>query len=97
MVSTIAEWHTACRARFQKICDLIRGGDPSHYDEMALASFLDDFGRFNIWAGNIGAHQVGRASLDSRLAEASHIKLQVMKLLQYLSETLEEGEYHLRL
>ncbi|RBQ77989.1 hypothetical protein FVER14953_09429 [Fusarium verticillioides] len=34
--------------------------------------------RFKMWAGNLGAHQSGPASLDHRLREAPHIQEQVL-------------------
>ncbi|KAL8827298.1 MAG: hypothetical protein Q9170_007070 [Blastenia crenularia] len=51
---------------------------------------VDLLGRFNIWAGNIGAGQQGRASLDYRLREAAYIKDAVVRTLQYLFEALQD-------
>ncbi|RBA09690.1 hypothetical protein FPRO05_05626 [Fusarium proliferatum] len=46
--------------------------------------------RFKMWAGNLGAHQSGPASLDHRLREAPHIQDQVIYLLRDISESLED-------
>ncbi|KAF5675599.1 transcription factor [Fusarium denticulatum] len=46
--------------------------------------------RFKMWAGNLGAHQSGPASLDHRLREAPHIQEQVLYLLRDISESLED-------
>ncbi|KAG5807197.1 hypothetical protein H9Q74_007891 [Fusarium xylarioides] len=46
--------------------------------------------RFKMWAGNLGAHQSGPASLDHRLREAPHIQEQVIYLLRDISESLED-------
>ncbi|KAL8962236.1 MAG: hypothetical protein Q9193_001328 [Seirophora villosa] len=52
---------------------------------------IDLAGRFNVWAGNIGAGQQGRASLDYRLREATHIQETVVQMLMYLNESLRKG------
>ncbi|KAF5616778.1 transcription factor Cys6 [Fusarium tjaetaba] len=46
--------------------------------------------RFKMWAGNLGAHQSGPASLDHRLREAPHIQEQVLYLLRDILESLED-------
>ncbi|KAI5779860.1 hypothetical protein DFH27DRAFT_489111, partial [Peziza echinospora] len=48
----------------------------------------DELGRFMVWAGNMGAHRVGRMSLDNKLREASHIQKAVTGLLKELAECL---------
>jgi len=76
------------------------GGDRGHQDALddsrpqvlSLASVNDQVARFKIWAGNIGAHQKGRSSLDYRLREASHIRAQITRLLGDLWEVLQDGE-----
>ncbi|KAK3685899.1 hypothetical protein B0T22DRAFT_482821 [Podospora appendiculata] len=50
----------------------------------------DELGRFRVWIANIGAHQSGRSSLDYRLRDASNIKTQVVKLLQNLTDSLND-------
>jgi len=47
--------------------------------------------RFKMWAGNLGAHQAGRASLDYRLREASHLQEQVVYLLRDVSESAQDA------
>ncbi|SPQ22034.1 4d02eded-7eb9-4f7f-9943-741b74605947 [Thermothielavioides terrestris] len=44
-----------------------------------------------MWAGNLGAHQRGRASLDYRLREAPHLQEQVVYLLKDLSQSLQDA------
>ncbi|KAF5978650.1 transcription factor Cys6 [Fusarium coicis] len=46
--------------------------------------------RFKMWAGNLGAHQSGPASLDHRLREAPHIQEQILYLLRDILESLED-------
>jgi len=54
-------------------------------------SFEDESTRFNIWAGNLGAHQSGGASLDYRLREAPHLHQQVAYLLEDLTQSLDDA------
>lgn len=59
------------------------------------AKFEDEFDRFKLWAGNIGAHRQGQSSLDYRLRDASHIRERVLQLLAELQEAILEGSSHI--
>ncbi|KAF8465058.1 hypothetical protein BDZ91DRAFT_617585, partial [Kalaharituber pfeilii] len=50
----------------------------------------DERGRFCVWAQNVGAHRVGKVSLDYRLREASHIRSIAAELLGSLLGFLQE-------
>ncbi|KAI4215965.1 MAG: hypothetical protein LQ351_001461 [Letrouitia transgressa] len=58
---------------------------------MSVGFVIDQYGRFNVWAGNIGAQQRGSASLDYRLQDASHVKDQVIGQLKFLAQTTEDA------
>ena len=47
---------------------------------IANVLWQDEFGRFKIWAANIGAHQTGHLSLDFRLRDASSVREQVLRV-----------------
>ena len=49
-----------------------------------LRKLQDENTRFSVWSGNIGAHKIGTGSLDYRLRDASHIRQQVVSLLEEL-------------
>ncbi|KAL8809033.1 MAG: hypothetical protein Q9200_003777 [Gallowayella weberi] len=83
-------WHDACYAAFSTLQDALGEGN-KHEDELPREVVADLFGRFNIWAGNIGAGQQGQASLDYRLRKASEIKHEVVQLLQCLTQSLQEA------
>lgn len=51
----------------------------------------DQLSKFKLWAGNIGAHRTGRRSLDYRLRDSSHLQTQVLRLLDDLVTSLNEG------
>src|SRR5271156_5178006 len=56
----------------------------AHDAEVPQSLWLDELGRLRVWAANIGAHQIGQSSLDYRLRDASHIKDQIIRLLERL-------------
>jgi hypothetical protein len=77
-------FHDAC-SKLAKAKPLVRGKIP-------LGAMHDSFGRFRLWVGNIGAHRRGRASLDYKLREASHIKTRVLELLKNLESDLQAAQ-----
>ena len=92
MAVTIAQAHEACSRSFKCLCKALDTPERDHSLQIPLSSVVDEHGRFNVWAGNIGAHQLGRSSLDYRLREASQMRGEVIKLLQYLRLTLDDGK-----
>ena len=60
--------------------------------EVPLPAWNDELGRLRVWAANIGAHQSGQSSLDYRLRDASHIKVQINNLLGDLQALLRDAE-----
>ncbi|KAI0968124.1 hypothetical protein F4678DRAFT_203264 [Xylaria arbuscula] len=59
-------------------------------NDAARQKLRDEFARFKLWAGNIGAHRKGRSSLDWRLRDASHLRDLVVNLLTDLKNTLDD-------
>jgi hypothetical protein len=60
--------------------------------QVPLSVWNDELGRLRVWATNVGAHQRGQSSLDYRLRDASHIKQQILNLLNELEVTVSEIE-----
>jgi hypothetical protein len=58
--------------------------------DVSVRKWEDELGRLRVWAANIGAHQSGQSSLDYRLRDASHLKMETMNLLNSLLETLRD-------
>lgn len=54
--------------------------------EVPLQAWKDELGRLRVWAANIA--QIGQSSLDYRLRDASHIKDQILSLLERVKELL---------
>lgn len=60
--------------------------------EVSRAESENELARLRVWAGNVGAHQTGKVSLDHRLREASWYRDRVVELLDDLTYTAEKGE-----
>lgn len=91
MEQDISDWHDACSRAFGA---LLRASSTNHNrfsEQLPHRALIDLLGRFNIWAGNIGAGKRGRASLDYRLREAAYIKEAVVQILRSLTESVQEG------
>ena len=86
---SIASQCVHCKNSFDKLLE-----NPQISNDQAITQrLLNEFGRFKIWAGNVGAHRTGRVSLDYRLQEASHIHKELAKLLGQLNGALEKGGF----
>ena len=77
-----------CLKSFNQLRDRVEQSDYSYEEEVSSDSWGDELGRLRVWAANIGAHQTGQSSLDFRLRDASHIRLQITKLLRDLDLTI---------
>ena len=77
-----------CFIYFQKVCDSLEKADPRIRQKILPGRFDDELGRFKIWCGNVGAHRLGKGSLDYKLREASHIHDQVIELLTGMTSSL---------
>ena len=83
----------ACLTWFEKLSSLVDDSQQSAF-LITHAEVHDQWDRFNIWVGNLGAsHSLSlRSSLDYRLRDAPQIKNQIVELLQDLHEALEDGQ-----
>ncbi|KAI0837384.1 hypothetical protein F5Y06DRAFT_297712 [Hypoxylon sp. FL0890] len=87
-MSTITDHVASCLELFKyMIVDTIH--DPSN--QPTISRIADEFARFKIWSGNIGAHRSGKSSLDYRLRDASHLQIQVKNLLVDLNDSLKNA------
>ncbi|KAJ3536922.1 hypothetical protein NM208_g6520 [Fusarium decemcellulare] len=96
-MTSISENVASCLGGFQTLLSTLEAEavttlpdyDPS---DISMPMVKDQLGRFKVWSANIGAHRTGRSSLDYRLRDASNIRNQVVKLLQDLSECLDDAK-----
>lgn len=92
MATPISESLIECLKSFSIFIKELRQFQSEHLGPPALNAWEDELGRLRIWAANIGAHQTRQLSLDFRLKDASHIREQVVKLLQSLTQRLQDAE-----
>ncbi|KAJ6178157.1 hypothetical protein N7519_008618 [Penicillium mononematosum] len=84
----ISELLQSCLAQFLSLIN--SGALSDHIEEVPLQEWTDELGRLRVWAANIGAHQTRQSSLDYRLRDASHIKSQIVRLLEQFQELLTD-------
>ncbi|KAF3802456.1 hypothetical protein GCG54_00003259 [Colletotrichum gloeosporioides] len=78
-------------AGFNRLSKSIQESDDTSLRASLPPKIDDELARFKVWAGNSGAHRNGRASLEHRLCEASHVRQQVLRLLNGLKDSLEDA------
>jgi hypothetical protein len=86
MATSISSLLVECLSLFN--AQVARDELVAHDAEVPQSLWLDELGRLRVWAANIGAHQIGQSSLDYRLRDASHIKDQIIRLLERLQRLL---------
>ncbi|KAK9420304.1 hypothetical protein SUNI508_06573 [Seiridium unicorne] len=90
MSTTIAEHVAGCLEAFESL-SMTAFAETKEYSRKSVWEIKNQFSRFKVWSGNIGAHQRGKSSLDYRLRDASHLASQVQSLLADLKSSLEKG------
>lgn len=91
MTESIADVVLAALVGLKRLSEIIRESDDISLRTSLLPRLDDESARLKIWAGNSGAHRTGRASLEHRLRDASHIQQQVLRLLRDLKDCLEDA------
>jgi hypothetical protein len=81
----------ACLAIFGVAHDSIILAEARIRQKLPPGVLGDELGRFKLWCGNVGAHRKGRGSLDYKLREASHIRNQIVELLQSMCLIVKEA------
>lgn len=62
----------------------------SYESEVSRTLWEDELGRLRLWTANTGAHQKDQSSLEYKLRDASHIRIQIIRLLSTIQEILCE-------
>ena len=91
MATSISSSIVACLKSFNEFIDEVRYRQEASIGGLVAGTWEDDLGRLRMWAANIGAHQTGQSSLDFRLRDASHVREQIIKLLQGLLRRLQDA------
>ncbi|OJD38859.1 macro domain-containing protein [Diplodia corticola] len=84
--------HTiACSRSFRLLAAALESGPSEHRSLIDPTSLEDEYGRFRVWSGNLGAQQKGHSSLDYRLRDSPLLHSNVLKLLHELEINCNEA------
>lgn len=81
----------ACLLKFSDLIEALNRELDEHLD-MTLEDVETQYDRLRIWAGNLGALQSGKSSLDFRLLESTVMLNNVVKLLAKLEDILKRSK-----
>ncbi|KAL8812443.1 MAG: hypothetical protein Q9223_007292, partial [Gallowayella weberi] len=90
MAASISSSIVACLKAFNKFVEGIQDVG-TQKPGLVIQHWQDELGRLRIWAANIGAHQTNQSSLDYRLRDSTHIRQQILKLLDELIQRLGDA------
>lgn len=89
MAVLISYAHAKCYFAFEQLVIALQHPVRDFGDQLPVKDVQEEFDKYKIWAGNVGAAHSGKRyeiSLDYRLREASFFKDQVLSLLKTLDE-----------
>ena len=92
MAMSISESIIAALKLFNEFTTHIKTSEAQIVEGLSVSGWYDELGRLRIWAANIGAHHVNQTSLDFRLRDASHVRGQIVKLLERLIQRLGDAK-----
>ena len=95
MEETVASYHQRCYLNFIRILTSLEQPDHRFSNSISLLDASNEFDRYKLWCGNIGAAHEGqnyRISLDYRLREAPFWKEQICSILNRLAETVRASK-----
>lgn len=82
-------------ASFEELLLTSEVSDHQHAGHIPVKDLTNEFGRFKVWAGSLGARisPQRRVSLDYRLQDSQFYKQRVTQDLDILDETLQKGNH----
>jgi hypothetical protein len=86
----------SCREQFRLLIEIsaeIGPTDDAAEDVYNVGWIKDQFARFKMWAGNIGAFADGHASLDHRLRDNQTTQQFMLDFLVALRDFIHRGEF----
>ncbi|KAJ5175164.1 uncharacterized protein N7482_001041 [Penicillium canariense] len=82
---------TSCARCFDTLTRSLRTSSDEFKSQMMPMAIENEYARFMIWAGNLGALQRGRSSLDARLRDSVVLRAAVLKFLGQLQDSLSQS------
>lgn len=86
---------SSCLEAFGALRSHRQAAKPDIAAQVSEADIEDEFGRFRLWAANIGALSRGHGSLDYRLRDAPLVLEGALKLLNELQQELHQSKCRL--
>ena len=85
----------SCARCFDTLIRSLSTSSDEFKKQMMPTAIDNEYSRFKIWAGNLGALQRGRSSLDARLRDSLVLRATVLKFLGQLQDSLSKSILHL--
>lgn len=83
---------TASNVRsFQVLVNALITSDGRWGEQLDQEALEDEFGRFRVWSGNLGALQKGHSSLDYRLRDSPLLSGNTLRFLEELNQNIDEA------
>ncbi|KAI3135178.1 hypothetical protein DTO012A7_5591 [Penicillium roqueforti] len=82
---------TSCLSCFDTLTRSLRTSSDEFKKQMRPIAIENEYARFKIWAGNLGALQRGRHSLDARLRDSVVLRAAVLKFMGELQDSLRKS------
>lgn len=82
-----------CMKLFASICAKSHTAPAKYSEQMTPSMLEDEYDRFKMWSGNLGALQKGHASLDWRLCDAEVMSTSIREILTILEKDLSRSKY----
>jgi hypothetical protein len=80
-----------CASCFDTLTRSLRTSSDEVKKQIMPMAIENEYARFKIWAGNLGALERGRSSLDARLRDSVVLRAAVLKFLGQLQDSLSKS------
>ncbi|OBR06238.1 Transcription factor RfeG [Colletotrichum higginsianum IMI 349063] len=91
MAKNIGDLSVDIIASFHNLLGALEDSDDGSVRKRLQYKFRDQLARLRVWSGDTGALDRGQDSLESRLRDASHIRTQILELLNDLAQSLKDA------
>ncbi|TQN73828.1 hypothetical protein CSHISOI_01593, partial [Colletotrichum shisoi] len=91
MAKNIGDLAVDIISSFHSLLGALEESDDGSVRKRLQYKFRDQLARFRVWSGDTGALERGQDSLESRLRDASHIRTQILELLNDLGQSLKDA------
>lgn len=92
-MSSLKDATQRCMQLFASLCTKSLDAPTKYPDTTPPDALENEYDRFKVWSGNLGARQRGHTSLDWRLRDAEVMSTSIRKLLEMLEEHLKNSTY----